>query len=114
LSISFSTASAIFGLYRFHACSTTPCADPLFTTSNGSHTRCEAVFPGIEVSISTLRCKFPPFGAKLVHPSVNLPVAERLVISHRTVNRHLSNILSKLDVPGRAAAVAYVIRQGLA
>jgi hypothetical protein len=34
----------------------TPCADPLFTTSNGSHTRCEAVFPGIEVSISTLQC----------------------------------------------------------
>ena len=40
-------------------------------------------------------------------------VAERLVISHRTVNRHLSNILGKLDVPGRAA-VAYLIRQGLA
>ncbi len=41
-------------------------------------------------------------------------VAERLVISHRTVNRHLSNIFVKLEVPGRAAAVAYVIRQGLA
>ena len=41
-------------------------------------------------------------------------VAERLVISHRTVNRHLSNIFTKLDVPGRAAAVAYVIRRGLA
>ena len=41
-------------------------------------------------------------------------VAERLVISPRTVNRHLSNIFSKLAVPGRTAAVAYVIRQGLA
>lgn len=41
-------------------------------------------------------------------------VAERLVISHRTVNRHLSNIFVKLEVPCRAAAVAYVIRQGLA
>ena len=41
-------------------------------------------------------------------------VAEKLVISPRTVNRHLSNIFIKLDVPGRAAAVAYVIRQGLA
>ena len=40
-------------------------------------------------------------------------VAERLAISHRTVNRHLSNIFVKLDVPGRAAAVAYAIRQGL-
>lgn len=41
-------------------------------------------------------------------------VAERLVISPRTVNRHLSNIFSKLAVPSRTAAVAYVIRQGLA
>ena len=40
-------------------------------------------------------------------------VAGTLVISPRTVNRHLSNIFIKLDVPGRAAAVAYVIRQGL-
>ena len=40
-------------------------------------------------------------------------VAERLIISPRTVNRHLSNIFAKLDVPARAAAVAYVIRQGL-
>src|SRR5437016_13672656 len=30
--------------------------------------------PGIEVSNSTLQCKFPPFGAKSVHPSVNLPI----------------------------------------
>ena len=40
-------------------------------------------------------------------------VAETLVISPRTVNRHLSNIFVKLDVPGRAAAVAFTIRQGL-
>lgn len=40
-------------------------------------------------------------------------VAEMLVISPRTVNRHLSNIFVRLDVPGRAAAVAYAIRQGI-
>ncbi len=40
-------------------------------------------------------------------------VADILVISPRTVNRHLSNIFVKLDVPGRAAAVAYAIRWGL-
>jgi DNA-binding CsgD family transcriptional regulator len=40
-------------------------------------------------------------------------VADVLVISPRTVNRHLGNIYVKLDVPGRAAAVAYAIRQGL-
>lgn len=39
-------------------------------------------------------------------------VAETLIISPRTVNRHLSNIFVKIDVPGRAAAVAYAIRQG--
>ncbi len=40
-------------------------------------------------------------------------VADILVLSPRTVNRHLSNIFVKLDVPGRAAAVAYAIRQRL-
>ncbi len=40
-------------------------------------------------------------------------VAETLVISPRTVNRHLSNIFTKLSVPGRAAAVALAIRHGL-
>jgi ATP/maltotriose-dependent transcriptional regulator MalT len=40
-------------------------------------------------------------------------VAHTLVLSPRTVNRHLSNIFVKLNVPGRAAAVAYAIRQGL-
>ena len=40
-------------------------------------------------------------------------VADILIISPRTVNRHLGNMYIKLDVPGRAAAVAYAIRQGL-
>src|SRR5258708_2154199 len=58
----------------FSSRSTTPCADPLFTTSNGSHTRCEAVSPGNEASISILQIIFPSFSAKSVHPSVNLPL----------------------------------------
>src|SRR5437899_845557 len=32
-----------------------------------------AVFPGVEASIPILQIKFPSFGAKSVHPSVNLP-----------------------------------------
>lgn len=39
-------------------------------------------------------------------------VADILIVSPRTINHHLSNIFVKLDVPGRAAAVAYAIRQG--
>lgn len=39
-------------------------------------------------------------------------IAEILVISPRTVHRHLSNIFTKLDVPSRTAAVICVMLQG--
>ena len=39
-------------------------------------------------------------------------IAEILVISPRTVNRHLSNIFAKLNVPTRTAAVTCVMLQG--
>jgi DNA-binding NarL/FixJ family response regulator len=45
--------------------------------------------------------------------NIDREVADILVLSHRTVHRHLSNIFVKLGVPGRAAAVAYAIRNGL-
>ncbi|HET7221032.1 MAG TPA: LuxR C-terminal-related transcriptional regulator, partial [Vicinamibacterales bacterium] len=43
----------------------------------------------------------------------NRAIAEELAISERTVDRHVGNILSKLDLPSRSAATAYAYEQGL-
>jgi DNA-binding NarL/FixJ family response regulator len=43
----------------------------------------------------------------------NREIAEELVISERTVERHLGNIFTKLGVPNRAAATAYAYDRGL-
>jgi DNA-binding NarL/FixJ family response regulator len=43
----------------------------------------------------------------------NQSIAERLFVSDHTVHRHLANILRKLSVSTRAAAVAQAARRGL-
>ena len=43
----------------------------------------------------------------------NKEIADTLCLSERTIDRHVSNILSKLDVPSRAAATAYAYHQKL-
>jgi DNA-binding CsgD family transcriptional regulator len=43
----------------------------------------------------------------------NKAIAAALVLSERTVERHLSNIFAKLDVPSRAAATAYAYEHQL-
>jgi DNA-binding NarL/FixJ family response regulator len=39
--------------------------------------------------------------------------ATALSLSEHTVHRHIANVLSKLDVPSRAAAVAQAAQHGL-
>jgi len=43
----------------------------------------------------------------------NRAIAEELVISEKTVERHLSNIFTKLEVSNRAAATAFALDHGL-
>jgi DNA-binding NarL/FixJ family response regulator len=43
----------------------------------------------------------------------NKAIAAELVLSERTVERHLSNIFTKLDVSSRAAATAHAFRHHL-
>lgn len=43
----------------------------------------------------------------------NRQIASALVISERTVARHVSNIFAKLDVSSRAAATAFALKRGL-
>jgi NarL family two-component system response regulator LiaR len=44
----------------------------------------------------------------------NQEIAERLVISERTVRTHVSNILDKLHLANRTQAALYALREGLA
>ncbi len=41
-------------------------------------------------------------------------IGDELFISHRTVMRHVTNLLAKMDVPTRTAAAAVAVRNGIA
>jgi DNA-binding NarL/FixJ family response regulator len=43
----------------------------------------------------------------------NHAIAQALSISDRTVDRHVSNIFTKLDLSSRSAATAYAYEHGL-
>jgi NarL family two-component system response regulator LiaR len=43
----------------------------------------------------------------------NREIADALFVSHRTVTTHVTNILTKLNVDSRTAAVSFAIRSGL-
>jgi DNA-binding CsgD family transcriptional regulator len=50
----------------------------------------------------------------LAQGQTNKEIADALFISHRTATSHVGNILAKLDLNTRTAAVAWAIRHGLA
>ena len=51
---------------------------------------------------------------KLVAQGLSNPgIAQRLVLSEHTIHRHMANILRKLNLSSRAAAVAWGVRTGL-
>jgi DNA-binding NarL/FixJ family response regulator len=52
--------------------------------------------------------------ALLADGLTNRQVAARLVVSEHTVHRHVANLLRKLGLPSRTAAVAHALRSGLA
>jgi DNA-binding NarL/FixJ family response regulator len=43
----------------------------------------------------------------------NKAIADALFLSEKTIDRHMSNIFVKLNVPSRAAATAWAYRHGL-
>jgi ATP/maltotriose-dependent transcriptional regulator MalT len=45
--------------------------------------------------------------------ATNRAIASKLVLSEKTVARHLSNVFTKIDVPSRAAATAFAYERGL-
>ena len=57
----------------------------------------------------------PSIALKLVAQGLsNQGIAERLLISERTVSVHISTILAKLHLANRTQAALYALREGLA
>ena len=49
----------------------------------------------------------------IAHGMSNKEIADRLALSKHTVHRHVSSILTKLNLPSRTAAAAFAVRHGL-
>ena len=59
------------------------------------------------------RLAIAKFGLDFVTTSTWDPVAEQLVISPKTVGRHVENLYAKIGVSSRAAAAVFAMEQGL-
>lgn len=66
--------------------------------------------PANPANLSARECEVLTFVARGLS---NLEIAAELDLSEHTVKRHLANILTKLELPNRAAAVAAAARLGL-
>ena len=73
-----------------------------------------AVGPGDDEALSRgLSAREVEVLALLATGVTNHEIADRLIISDKTVARHVSNIFSKLGVSSRAAATAYAFKHGI-
>ena len=52
-------------------------------------------------------------GSRIVHGESNREIAEALVVSERTVETHVGNILNKLGFTKRAEIRKWVVEKGL-
>lgn len=74
----------------------------------------EAASGRVDQPLSGLTRRETEVLAVLAEGLTDREIGERLCISVHTVHRHVSNILTKLDLPTRSAAAAHAARHGLA
>ena len=71
------------------------------------------VFPGVPYPEAEVRARW---AALLEDPRIRVEVtgpAERLVLSHRTVQNHVQNTLGKLQMHNRVELTRYAIERGI-
>jgi DNA-binding CsgD family transcriptional regulator len=72
-----------------------------------------AATTGLDTTASPLTAREREVLRLLATGASNRAIADRLVLSEKTVARHVSNLLGKLEVTSRAAATAYAYQHGL-
>ncbi len=86
--------------------------EPVVIDPSGSPPRLPA--PTDRAPVARLSAREREVLAALAEGLTNMELAERLFISERTANRHLSNIFAKLGVRNRTSAARIAIEAGLA